>query len=64
MNYFYEQRKMSGFWNCIKNTKRKKVNSTLSAEEFGIYYDGIMNTQMPYSHEHRDVEDFVHSKFH
>ena len=43
VNSYFNERKMTYFWNGIKNLKRKRVNSSLCAQDMADFYSCVMD---------------------
>ena len=62
LNHLYNKNNMKGFWNKLKRQQQSSVKSSLSAEDFGIYYRGIMSQHVVRSPHTDYIEHFVTEK--
>ena len=64
LNNMYRDRRMTCFWNGIKQLKRKRVNSSLDAQTLGDFYCSIMNDNHTSMTENQQlITDTVRHKF-
>ncbi len=60
VNRFFEKRNMKGFGNKIKLIQRRRVASSLSAQEFSSYYSSIMTDDgTDFNSAHSDIAEKV-----
>ena len=58
----FHERKMSSFWNGIRQFQRKRVNSCLQATQFADFYAEVMQDSQPLTSEQARVSDTVREK--
>jgi hypothetical protein len=63
LNTLFGQRKMSAFWNLLKNKKKTRVQSNLHANDLADYYRSIMQDDKVMTTEHREIESKVDELF-
>ena len=62
LNTLYNKKNMKGFWNKLKRQQQCSVQSSLSSEDLGCFYKGIMTDNICKSPHTESVECFVADK--